>query len=78
MAVMPWTVLVIFPVNGELNRRAEVEAKNSGEKAGRKEAKEDGKELVDLMKTWIRLNDVRAGLAVLATGLGVWGMFQRR
>lgn len=72
MSVMPWTLLVIFPVNDELNRRGSALEKD----AGKEEAKGDGRDLVALMRTWVTYNDVRAGLAVVATALGVWATFQ--
>ena len=63
--IVPYTILFISPTNAKLNRIALVAAKEP--------SKVDGKEVQALMQTWKKVNYGRAMLAMVASGVGVFG-----
>lgn len=75
MSVMPWTVIIIFPVNNELTRRGDALVA-AAEKGEEKEVKGDGRDVVTLIRSWVFYNDVRASLAVISTAVGLAAYFQ--
>lgn len=76
MSVMPWTLLVLVPVNEELHRGADAQISTAKGNNAEKEAKGNESDVVALIRAWVRYNDVRATMALVATGAAVAALFQ--
>jgi uncharacterized membrane protein len=63
--IVPYTLLFMSPTNAKLNSIASVAAQDS--------SKVDATEVQALLQTWKKLNYVRAILAMVASGIGLFG-----
>jgi hypothetical protein len=75
VSVIPWTILVMVPVNDELHRRGDAQ-RFVTEKDEWKEVKGDGRDLMALIRYWLFCSEVRASLALVATISGVAASFR--
>lgn len=75
VSVVPWTLAVMVPVNDELHRRGDAQVGGGGTEAG-KEAKGDGRDVLDLVRDWLLYNNVRASIALVGTVAGVMAYLQ--
>lgn len=63
--MVPYTILFISPTNAKLNSLASV--------AGQDPSKVDATEVQALLQTWKKLNYRRTILALVASGIGLFG-----
>ncbi|KAK0389306.1 hypothetical protein NLU13_2881 [Sarocladium strictum] len=75
VSVIPWTLAVMVPTNNELHRRGDAQ-RLAADKEQVEESVGDGRDIMDLIRTWLVYNNVRASLAVSATLAGVLASMQ--
>lgn len=75
VSVVPWTLMIILPINKELHRRGDAQ-RLGADKEHVQEVKGDGRDLITLLGDWVSYNNVRASLAMMSTFIGVAALLQ--